>query len=137
MARGMTLVARCAIRTFLTHASSRGHALIDRALYLPEPWLADPARSRRTVIPDGTEFETKPRQAMGMLGRAFVAVVPFSWITADDAYGQVKYLRTWPRGTRAACVLATEVDDLLATTGGAEVRADEVIADLPARAWRW
>jgi SRSO17 transposase len=86
-------IENCQSGTFLAYASDRGHALIDRALYLPVPWIADPDRCRRAGIPDGTEFETKPRQAMVMLARAFEAEVRFAWITADEAYGQVKYLR--------------------------------------------
>src|ERR1700742_519201 len=31
----------CQIGTFLAYASSRGHALIDRELYLPESWTTD------------------------------------------------------------------------------------------------
>ncbi len=129
-------IENCQIGTFLAYASPRGHALIDRALYLPEPWCADPDRCRRAGIPDGTEFETKPRQAMAMLTRAFEAGVPFAWITADEAYGQVKYLRAWLEEHDAAYVLATKVNDLLTTTEGNERRADELITGLPARSWR-
>ena len=71
-----------------------------------------------------------------MLARAFEAKVPFAWVTADEAYGQVKYLREWLEDHDAAYVLATKVNDLLTTAGGAEARADELIADLPARSWR-
>jgi SRSO17 transposase len=129
-------IENCQIGTFLAYAGAGGHALIDRELYLPEPWIADPDRCRRAGIPDGTQFETKPRQAMAMLERAFEAKVPFAWITADEAYGQVKYLRMWLEAHDAAHVLSTKVNDTLVTTGGREVRADSLIADLPARAWR-
>jgi SRSO17 transposase len=129
-------IENCQIGTFLAYASDCGHALIDRALYLPEPWIADRERCRRAGIPDGTEFETKPRQAMAMLARAFAAGVPFAWITADEAYGQVKYLRTWLEDQDAAHVLATKVNDTLTTTDGVEARADELIGQLPARSWR-
>ncbi|WP_344925275.1 IS701 family transposase [Saccharopolyspora gregorii] len=129
-------IENCQIGTFLAYASPRGHALIDRALYLPEPWCADRERCRRAGIPDGTEFETKPRQAMAMLTRAFEADVPFAWVTADEAYGQVKYLRAWLEEQDAAYVLATKVNDTLTTTDGAEARADELITGLPARSWR-
>ncbi|MEV8611021.1 IS701 family transposase, partial [Amycolatopsis sp. NPDC051373] len=101
-----------------------------------EPWIADQDRCRRAGIPEGTEFETKPRQAMAMLARAFAAKVPFGWVTADEAYGQVKYLRLWLEAHDAAHVLATKVNDILVATDGREARADELIADLPARAWR-
>jgi SRSO17 transposase len=129
-------IENCQIGTFLAYASPRGHALIDRELYLPEPWIADRDRARRAGIPDDVEFETKPRHAMAMLVRAFEAGLPFAWITADEAYGQVKYLRAWLEEHDAAYVLATKVNDLLTTTEGSERRADELIADLPGRAWR-
>ncbi|MEV6876673.1 IS701 family transposase [Amycolatopsis sp. NPDC051128] len=129
-------IENCQIGTFLAYAGGRGHALIDRELYLPEPWIADRERCRRAGIPDEAGFETKPRQAMAMLARAFAAGVPFAWITADEAYGQVGYLRSWLEAHDAAHVLATKVDDVLTTTNGAEACADELIADLPARAWR-
>src|SRR3954468_22910536 len=35
-------IENCQIGTFLAYASPRGHALIDRELYLPEPWIAEP-----------------------------------------------------------------------------------------------
>src|SRR4030081_3158495 len=51
----------CQIGTFLAYASRRGHALIDRELYLPESWSADRERWRAAGIPDEVEFTTKPR----------------------------------------------------------------------------
>jgi SRSO17 transposase len=86
-------IENCQIGTFVAYAGTRGHALIDREWYLPEPWIADQDRCQRVGIPEDTESETKPRQAMAMLARAFEAGVPFAWVTADEAYGQVKYLR--------------------------------------------
>jgi SRSO17 transposase len=126
----------CQIGTFLAYACSRGHALIDRELYLPESWTTDRDRCRSAGVPDGVEFATKPRQAMAMLARAFAAGVPFSWVTADEAYGQVKYLRVWLETQDAAYVLATKRNDTLITITGGQARADDLIAAMPARAWR-
>jgi len=67
---------------FLAYASARGHALIDRELYLPQSWAQDRDRCREAGIPDDTEFATKPRLALAMIGRALEAGVPFSWFTA-------------------------------------------------------
>jgi SRSO17 transposase len=39
-------IENCQIGVFLGYASRHGHALIDRALYLPESWAHDPARRR-------------------------------------------------------------------------------------------
>jgi len=67
--------------------------LIDRELYLPESWTEDRARCRAAGIPDDVEFATKPVLAQAMLERAIESGLPFSWVTADEAYGQVKYLQ--------------------------------------------
>jgi SRSO17 transposase len=124
------------VGVFLAYAGRGGHALIDRELYLPESWTADRDRCRAAGVPDEVEFATKPRQAMAMLARAFAAGVPFAWVTADEAYGQVKYLRCWLEEHDAAHVLSTRRNDTLITTDGRQVRAEERVAALPARAWR-
>ena len=129
-------VENCQIGTFLAYATPRGHALIDRELYVPEVWTADRERCRAAGIPDDVEFATKPRQAMAMLQRAFAAGVPFGWVTADEAYGQVKYLRVWLEQHDAPYVLATKCNDTLITSDAGQRRAEELIRELPARAWR-
>lgn len=126
----------CQIGTFLAYASVHGHALIDRELYLPTSWTEDRDRCRAAGIPDEVGFATKPRQLMTMLARAFDAGVPFSWVTADEAYGQAQYLRDWLEDHDAWHVLALRCKDTLTTTDGAQQRADELIASLPGRSWR-
>jgi SRSO17 transposase len=126
----------CQIGTFLAYASARGHALVDRELYLPESWTDDRERCRAAGVPDEVAFATKPRQSMAMLARAFAAGVPFAWVTADEAYGQVKYLRVWLEEHEASYVLATRCSDTLITAGGHQRRADQLVTDLDARAWR-
>lgn len=126
----------CQIGTFVAYASHAGHALIDRELYLPESWTADRNRCRAAGVPDEVQFATKPRQAMVMLGRAFAAGVPFGWLTADEVYGQAKYLRVWLEEQDAAHVLATKCNDTVITTAGTEARVDELVAALAPSAWR-
>jgi SRSO17 transposase len=63
----------------------------DRAL----SWTADPERCREAGIPGETEFTTKPRQAQAMISRTLQAGVPFAWFTADETYGQARWLRAW------------------------------------------
>jgi SRSO17 transposase len=125
----------CQIGTFVAYASRHGHALIDRELYLPQSWTNDRARCRAAGIPDEVDFATKPRQAMAMLARVFEAGVPFAWVTADEAYGQAKYLQAWLQQRDACYVLATKCNDTVLIDGG-YARVDELIAALPARAWR-
>jgi SRSO17 transposase len=126
----------CQVGTFLAYASGRGHALIDRELYLPTSWTGDRDRCRVAGVPDEVEFATKPRHAQRMIERALAAGVPFAWVTADEAYGQVKYLRVWLEDRDVAHVLATRCNDTVSTATGREARVDELIAGLPARAWR-
>ena len=39
------------VAVYLTYAAPRGHALIDRALYLPRSWAEDPDRCDAAGIP--------------------------------------------------------------------------------------
>jgi SRSO17 transposase len=64
------------VAVFLTYAARRGHALIDRALYLPRSWIDDPDRCAAAGIPENTGFATKPALATAMLTRAVEAGVP-------------------------------------------------------------
>src|SRR3954447_4924687 len=48
---------------FLTYASAKGHALIDRELYLPEAWCNAPEKRAEPAIPDEVAFATKPALA--------------------------------------------------------------------------
>ena len=81
------------------------------------------------------EFATKPQLAQAMLGRAMDAGVPFAWFTADEAYGQAKYLQAWLEDQDVSYVVAIRRNDTLTTTTG-EQRADALIAAAPARAWQ-
>jgi len=125
----------CQIGVFLTYASARGHALIDRELYLPASWADDRDRCRAAGVPDEVEFATKPRQAQAMIARALAAGVPFAWFTADEAYGQAKFLRAWLEERHVSYVMAIRRSDTF-TISGAEQRADGLIAALPARSWQ-
>ena len=69
-------IENCQIGVFLGYASRHGHALIDRALYLPEVWANDPARRGAAGVPADTAFATKPKLGRQMLTRAFAAGVP-------------------------------------------------------------
>jgi SRSO17 transposase len=86
-------VENCQVGVFLGYASRHGHALIDRALYLPEGWAGDPARRAGAGVPAGVAFATKPKLGRAMLERALGAGVPCSWVTGDSVYGADRALR--------------------------------------------
>ena len=64
------------VAVYLAYSAPRGHVLIDRELYLPKSWAADPARCRAAGIPDETAFATKPALARRMLARALMTGCP-------------------------------------------------------------
>ena len=80
-------ITNCQIGVFAAYVSHRGHAFIDRTLYLPKAWTGDPARMAAAHVPDGTGFATKPAIAVHMIERAVGAGVPFAWVAADSVYG--------------------------------------------------
>jgi SRSO17 transposase len=77
----------CQVGVFLLYASSKGHAFIDRALYLPEEWTQDRVRCREAGIPDEVEFATKGELAQQMLTRAYASGVSADWVVGDTVYG--------------------------------------------------
>ena len=86
-------IENCQIGVFLGYAGRHGHALIDRALYLPERWAADRGRRAEAGVPTGTTFTTKPKLARAMLERAFAAGVPGAWVAGYSVYGADYALR--------------------------------------------
>jgi SRSO17 transposase len=80
-------ITNCQIGVFAAYVSRRGHAFIDRALYLPKSWASDPARMAKAHVPADASFATKPTLAVQMTERAIAAGVPFAWVAADSVYG--------------------------------------------------
>lgn len=71
-------VENCQVGVFLSYVSEKGHALIDRELYLPKDWIDDAARRREAGIPDTVRFQTKCELAQQMVERMFQAGIPFA-----------------------------------------------------------
>ena len=80
-------ITNCQIGVFAAYVSSKGHAFIDRALYLPKAWTDDPRRRAAAHVPEDITFATKPQLARAMIERAIAADVPFAWVAADSIYG--------------------------------------------------
>src|SRR3954466_11513995 len=80
-------ITNCQIGVFAAYTSRHGHALIDRALYLPKSWTDDPTRRAAAHVPPEVGFATKPRLAGRMVESAIAAGVPFAWVAADSVYG--------------------------------------------------
>jgi SRSO17 transposase len=80
-------IALCQVAVTLTFASGRGHALIDRALYLPEACAADEEHRELAGIPDEVAFATKPQLADELLERAHERGIRAAFVTGDEVYG--------------------------------------------------
>jgi SRSO17 transposase len=94
------------VGVFLAYASSKGRALIDRRLYMPDTaWCQDTQRRTRAGVPDQTRFATKPTLAGQMVAAALDAGIDASWVTGDEAYGQDPGLRALLESRRIGYVL--------------------------------
>src|SRR5215207_473128 len=80
-------ITNCQIGVFVAYVSGKGHAFIDRSLYLPKAWANDPARRAGAHVPESVTFATKPQLARAMIEQAIAADVPFAWVAADSIYG--------------------------------------------------
>ena len=119
------------IGVFLGYSSQHGHALLDRALYLPKEWAEDADRRREARVPETVAFTTKPKLGLAMLEQARAAGVPFAWVTGDSVYGADHRIRRWAERHRRGYVLAV--------TSGQRLGLRPVTAwikKLPKRAWQ-
>jgi SRSO17 transposase len=132
-------IENCQVGVFLAYASGKGRALVDRELYLPAEWASDPARRAEAHVPEQVGFQTKPQLAQQLLVRALDAGVPAGWVTADEVYGSDARLRAFLEQRDLAYVLAVKATQPLwaaSAQGPSELPARELVARLPARAWR-
>jgi SRSO17 transposase len=80
-------ITNCQVGVFAAYASSKGHAFVDRRLYLPKDWTSNRERLDTAHVPEAVHFATKPAIAVAMVCRAIAAEVPFAWVAADTVYG--------------------------------------------------
>jgi SRSO17 transposase len=123
------------VAVYLTYAGRGGHALIDRALYLPRSWTGDPGRCAAAGVPGEVRFATKPQLARQMIARALDAGVPAAWVAGDEVYGADPGLRRELEDRGTGYVLAVACSHRVGTAAGPQ-RADALARRLPRRAWQ-
>jgi SRSO17 transposase len=123
-------IENCQIGVFLTYASRHGHALIDRALYLPETWAGDAARRSEAGVPESVGFTTKPKLGQAMLRRAFAAGVPCAWVVGDSLYGADHQTRRLIEAHGRGYVLAVTSAQRLGLKP-----VEDWLEDVPAKGW--
>jgi SRSO17 transposase len=127
-------IENCQVGVFLAFAGRKGHALLDRELYLPKEWAGDADRREAARIPEEVEFATKPQLAERMFKRAWKAGVKAAWATGDAVYGGDPHLRRFLESNRQPYVLAVRSDQRL-WVELSQLRVDRIAAGLPRRAW--
>lgn len=131
-------ITNCQIGVFASYVSRRGHAFIDRRLYLPKEWTGDAKRMKAAHVPDDVRFATKPQIAQAMIAHAIAAKVPFSFVAADSVYGTGE-IETMLRKAGKGYVLGVASNHLFNSWGkGRFVRgsAAKIAEALPKSAWQ-
>jgi SRSO17 transposase len=122
------------VAVYLAYATTAGHGVIDRELYLPQGWIDDPARCHAAGVPDQRAFATKPELARVMLERTLEAGVPAGWVTADEVYGNSPALRGWLEARQLPYVLAVKSTEPLPASGPA-MPAARLAEHIPPHCW--
>lgn len=86
-------IENCQVGVYVGYIAPRGHALLDRELYIPQDWCEDPLRRAKAKIPEALTFQTKPQLALQMLQRAWSENIPLQWVVGDSTYGNASTLR--------------------------------------------
>jgi SRSO17 transposase len=127
-------IALCQVAVTLTYATGRGHALIGRALYLPEACAADEEHRELAGVPEQVMFATKPQLAGALLDRAHSLGIRAAFVAGDEVYGG-RELRRGIRRRGMGYVLAVRANHTVTTGSGRTVTAAAAAGIIPARAW--
>jgi SRSO17 transposase len=84
-------VDNCQVGVFLIYACRKGHAPLDRRLYLPEEWDGDADRREECHVPEEVHYQERWRMALALLDRC--RDIPHAWVTGDDEFGRAGEFR--------------------------------------------
>jgi SRSO17 transposase len=127
-------IALCQVAVTLTYAASRGHALIGRALYLPEARAADEEHRELAGIPEEVLFATKPQLADGLLDHAHACGIRAAFVAGDEVYGG-RELRQGIRQRQMGYVMAVRANHTITAGAGRTLTVAEAVRLVPAGAW--
>jgi SRSO17 transposase len=127
-------IALCQVAVTLTYATRRGHALIGRALYLPEMCAADEEHRELAGVPEEVMFATKPQLAGTLLDRAQSLGIRAAFVAGDEVYGG-RELRRGIRWRGMSYVMAVRANHVVTTGSGRTITAAAAAGMIPARAW--
>ncbi len=137
-------VENCQVGVFAAYVTSAGPVLVDRRLYLPEGWAADPKRRQLTHVPEPVTFRESWRIGLDLVLRCGEDL-SFAWVAGDDELGRASEFRAALRSGRYRYVLDvpcnTHIRDLSEPPAAGCRRApwrrvDEWAAMQPASRWQ-
>jgi SRSO17 transposase len=127
-------IALCQVAVTFTYATGRGHALIGRALYLPEGCAADEEHRELAGVPEEVMFATKPQLAGALLDRAHRLGIRAAFVAGDEVYGG-RELRRGIRQRGMGYVMAVRANHTVTVASGRTVTAASAAAMIPRQAW--
>jgi SRSO17 transposase len=123
------------VAVYLVYAGRRGHAAVDRELYVPRSWTSDPDRCLAAGLGKETPFATKPELAARMVAQFLDAGHRAAWVAGDEVYGGNPKLRGALEERGTGYVLAVACSHEVTTSAG-KFRADALAKKVPKRAWQ-
>jgi SRSO17 transposase len=101
------------VGVFAGYRTEKGHALIDRELYIPSDWIEDKDRCKEAGIEENAKFYTKPQLASKCYNRFIKNGHRASWVAADEAYGRDPEFKINLEKHSQAYVLAVPKDTVM------------------------
>ena len=127
-------IDNCQVGVFLCWQTAKGHALIDRALYLPKAWASDRERRRAAGVPESVTFAPKPELARALLARVLDAGARPAWVVADAVYGSDGKLRFFLEEHEQPYVMAVTGAQTI-SVALTQYRVKALVRQAPADAW--
>ena len=127
-------IENCQIGVFLTYASEKGHAPLDRRLYMPQEWIDNAQRRKKSGVPENLTFQTKPQMALDMIKEATSANVPYKWVTGDCVYGDYTDIRAWLE-TNQKCYVMSVSGKSYVWQGYKQKSISKLFKELPQDEW--
>jgi SRSO17 transposase len=127
-------IALCQVAVTLTYATGRGHALVGRALYLPEARAADEEHRELAGVPEEVMFAATPQLAGALLDRAHRLGIRAAFVAGDEVDGG-RQLRRDIRQRGMGYVMAVRANHTLTTGSGRTVTAAAAASMIPGDAW--
>jgi SRSO17 transposase len=84
----------CRVAVSLSMTTEKASMPVAYRLYLPQSWIEDRKRRKKTGVPDSIQFQTKPEIALDQIRRARERGIPQGVVLADAGYGTDTGFRT-------------------------------------------